>query len=304
MSSDRTPWQLIAAAGRQLSAAGVDTPEVDARALLAAAAEVEPSKLLLTHSVADSVTVKFWEWVNRRADREPLQHLTGVAHFRHVQVRVGPGVFVPRPETEVMAGWVVDQLRERCRRDSAPVVLDLGTGSGAIAKAIADEAPGCTVYAVEQDGAAAWAAENLAGTGVELRIADLTDRRAISEMVADMGGEVDLVVCNPPYIPLWAWESVQPEARDHDPFTALFAGDDGLDVIRRVVGLAAELLGDQGMLACEHAELQTDSVPALVAASGDFDVIQDHDDLTGRPRYVTARRRRSSGGRTWQDWRR
>ena len=151
----------------------------------------------------------------RRAAREPLQHLTGTAYFRHVELLVGPGVFVPRPETELLAGWAIDALADV----EQPVVVDLGTGSGAIAKAMADEVPGARVHAVELDDAAhGWAERNLAGTGVDLRHGDMADA------FDDLAGTVDVVICNPPYIPLDAWESVEPEVRDHDPQLALWSG--------------------------------------------------------------------------------
>ncbi len=165
-----------------------------------------------------------------------------------------------------------------------PVVVDLATGSGAIAKAIADEVPGARVHAVELDPAAhAWAERNLAGTGVELRHGDLADA------FDDLAGSVDVVTCNPPYIPLTAWETVAPEARDHDPHLALFSGDDGLDAIRVVARRAARLLKPGGRVGVEHADLQGESAPAVFAAAGDWRDIRDHEDLSGRPRYVTAR---------------
>ena len=139
--------------------------------------------------------------MRRRATREPLQHLTGIAGFRHVELQVGPGVFVPRPETELLAGWAVEQ----CSVLVDPVVVDLCTGSGAIAKAVADEVPTARVHAVELDeGAHAWAVRNLTGTGVDLRLGDL------ATAFGDLAGTVDVLTCNPPYIPLDAWESVAP----------------------------------------------------------------------------------------------
>ena len=172
--------------------------------------------------------------VGRRAAREPLQHLTGRAYFRHVELAVGPGVFVPRPETELLAGWAV----ERAGALDAPVVVDLGTGSGAIAKAVADEVPHARVHAVEMDEAAhGWATANLAGTGVDLRLGDL------ATAFEELAGTVDVVVSNPPYIPLDAWESVALEVRDHDPALALWSGADGLDAMRVVEARAALLLG-------------------------------------------------------------
>ena len=218
--------------------------------------------------------------IARRAAREPLQHLTGTAYFRHVSLAVGPGVFVPRPETELLAGWAIEATLGL----EAPVVVDLCTGSGAIARAVADEAPHATVHAIELDPAAhAWAERNLAGTGIDLRRGDL------ATAFPELDGTVDVVVCNPPYIPLEAWESVAAEARDHDPHLALFSGADGLDAIRALEQRAAELLRAGGVVGAEHADVQGGSAPAVFAAAGRWADVRDHRDLAGRPRFVTAR---------------
>jgi release factor glutamine methyltransferase len=162
--------------------------------------------------------------------------------------------------------------------------VDLCTGSGAIARAVVDEVPGARVYAVEADpGAYPWAERNLSGTGVDLRLGDL------AAAFEDLVGAADVVVCNPPYVPLAAWESVAPEARDHDPHLALFSGDDGLEAIRAVVARAAELLRPGGVAGVEHADVPGDSVPAVFAAAGRWTEIRDRQDLAGRPRYTTAR---------------
>ncbi len=164
-------------------------------------------------------------------------------------------------------------------------MVDLCTGSGAIARAIKDECPQADVHAVELDEAAhAWAQRNLAGTDVDLRQGDL--RTAFDELL----GTVDVVVSNPPYIPLEAWESVAPEARDHDPHLALFSGDDGLDAIRAIAVRAAQLLRPGGVVGVEHADVQGKSAPAVFAAEGSWEEVRDHRDLNDRPRFVTARR--------------
>jgi release factor glutamine methyltransferase len=218
--------------------------------------------------------------VARRAAREPLQHLTGRAWFRHVELAVGPGVFVPRPETELLAGWAV----ESAARLDAPLVVDLCTGSGAIAKAVAHEVPQARVHAVELDEPAyRWAQRNLAGTGVDLRQGDF------GTAFDDLSGTVDVVVCNPPYVPLEAWESVAPEARDHDPHLALFSGADGLDAIRVLAVRAAVLLRPGGVLGVEHADVQGEAVPAVLTTTGRWTEVRDHRDLAGRPRFTTAR---------------
>jgi release factor glutamine methyltransferase len=271
---------LRADAVGRLRAAGVESPEADADLLLAHVLAVPLGNLVLVDDVPAAAAEQYAGLVARRAAREPLQHLTGVAHFRHVQLAVGPGVFVPRPETESLAGWAIEQAIGL----EAPVVVDLCTGSGAIAKAIADEVPQALVHAVELDESAhGWAARNLAGTGVDLRHGDL------ATAFDDLAGTVDVVVCNPPYIPLEAWESVAPEARDHDPHLALFSGDDGLEAMRVLEQRAALLLRPGGVVGAEHAEVQAASAPAVFAATGRWEQVRDHLDLAGRPRYVTAR---------------
>ncbi len=267
-------------AARRLAEAGVASPEHDAAELLAHLLGTTRGQLPLVDEVSPSVATHFAELVGRRAAREPLQHLTGRAYFRHVELAVGPGVFVPRPETELLAGWAIEQASKM----TEPTVVDLATGSGAIALAIADEVPGASVHAVElEPDAHAWAQRNLAGSGVDLRLGDLVT--AFDELI----GEVDVVTCNPPYIPLEAWESVAPEARDHDPHPALFSGSDGLDAIRLVEQRASALLRPGGVVGVEHADVQGESAPAVFAAAGRWSEIRDHDDLAGRPRFVTAR---------------
>ena len=281
---------MLTSATRELRDGGVASPEHDAAELLAHVLGTDRGRLALVDDVPAPAAEQYAALIRRRAAREPLQHLTGVAYFRHVELRVGPGVFVPRPETELLAGWAVEQATERARERIATgagtecVVVDLATGSGAIAKALADEVPHAAVHAVELDaGAHAWAELNLSGSGVELRLGDLTT--AFDELV----GEVDVVTCNPPYIPLEAWESVAPEARDHDPQLALFSGPDGLDAIRLVEQRASALLRPGGVVGVEHADVQGESAPAVFAATGRWAEIRDHLDLAGRPRFVTAR---------------
>jgi release factor glutamine methyltransferase len=261
----------------------VASPEADAEILLAHVLGTDRSRLVLVDEVVDADRATYEALVDRRAAREPLQHLTGRAYFRHVELAVGPGVFVPRPETELLAGWAVERARD-LGSSRAPVVVDLGTGSGAIAKAVAHEVPHARVHAVEMDEAAhGWATTNLAGTGVELRLGDL------GTAFEDLAGTVDVVVSNPPYIPLDAWESVALEVRDHDPALALWSGADGLDAMRVVEARAALLLGPGGVVGVEHADAQGESAPAVFTATGRWADVRDHRDLAGRPRFVTAR---------------
>ncbi len=272
---------LRRAAADRLREAGVASPERDADELLAHVLGTTLGRLPLLES-ADARQVEAYDaLVARRAAREPLQHLLGTAAFRHVELEVGPGVFVPRPETELLAGWAIEQATPL----TSPVVVDLCTGSGAIARAMADEVPHARVHAVELDeGAHRWAVRNLAGTDVDLRQGDM------ATAFEELAGTVDVVVCNPPYIPLDAWESVAPEARDHDPHLALFSGEDGLEAIRVLEGVAARLLRAGGRVGCEHADLQGESAPRVFASSGRWSDVRDHRDLAGRPRFVTATR--------------
>ncbi|NNG18917.1 peptide chain release factor N(5)-glutamine methyltransferase [Naumannella sp. ID2617S] len=259
----------------------------EARTLLAYALGVEVNRLLLAADPTPEQVRRFEELIERRAAGIPLQHLTGEAYFRTVRLEVGPGVFVPRPETEVMTGWALERISEwRAAGTERPVVVELCTGSGAIALALHTEAPGCELHAVElSEQAYAYAARNLAGTGIDLRQGDL------ATAFDDLAGAVDLVVCNPPYIPLTAWEGVPAEVRDHDPELALFSGSDGLDAMRVLAVRAALLLRPGGLVCAEHAEVQQHSAPRVFVEHGDFEQVRDHRDLTGRPRFVTARRR-------------
>lgn len=264
----------------RLIASGVESPDRDVDLLLAHVLGVSLGALVLREELSEDERERVEAYVGRRAAREPLQHLTGSAAFRYVELAVGPGVFVPRPETELLAGWAIEQAVGL----DEPVIVDLCTGSGAIARAVADEVPGARVHAVELDpDAFKWAERNLAGTGVDLRHGDMAVE------FEDLLGTVDVVVCNPPYIPLEAWESVATEARDHDPHLALFSGQDGLDAIRVLAHRAAQLLRPGGVLGCEHADVQGVDAPGVFSRHGRWIEVLDHRDLAGRPRFVTAR---------------
>ncbi|TXL61277.1 peptide chain release factor N(5)-glutamine methyltransferase [Aeromicrobium terrae] len=274
-----TAKRLLEDATAALEAAGVPSPRVDAELLLSHVTGVPRALLAVAARPNDLQRKTYLEMIDARARRVPLQHITGSTAFRYVDLEVGPGVFVPRPETEVLAGWAI----ESCAALEAPVVVDLCTGSGAIALSVLDEVPSARVHAVELDEAAyGWAVRNLAGTGIDLRQGDAADA------FADLDGTVDVVVANPPYIPLDAWESVAPEARDHDPSLALWSGDDGLDTMRMIEATAWRLLKPGGAVGAEHADVQGESAPAVFAAR--WSDVRDHDDLAGRPRFVTARR--------------
>jgi release factor glutamine methyltransferase len=268
----------LADAESTLAEAGVESPRVDAELLLSHVTGVPRSLLLVAARPNDLQRRSYLELVDARAQRVPLQHLTGSAAFRFIDVEVGPGVFVPRPETEVLAGWAIEQAALL----ETPRVVDLCTGSGAIALSVVHEVPGVVVHAVELDEVAfGWAQRNLSGSGVDLRLGDAADA------FPDLDGQVDVVVCNPPYIPLDAWESVAPEVRDHDPALALWSGDDGLDTIRAIEATAWRLLRPGGVVGVEHADAQGESAPAVFGRWSD---VRDHHDLAGRPRFVTARK--------------
>ncbi|HWJ65408.1 MAG TPA: peptide chain release factor N(5)-glutamine methyltransferase [Nocardioides sp.] len=274
-------------AADRLRAAGVASPEHDAAELLAHVLGTTRGRLFLVDDLPAPAVERYDDLVGRRAAREPLQHLLGTAWFRHVSVEVGPGVFVPRPETELLAGWAVERALEVVGRGEEPVVVDLCTGSGVIAKAVAHEVPQARVHAVELDPPAhAWAERNLVGTGVELRLGDL------ATAFDDLAGTVHVLVSNPPYVPLEAWESVAVEARDHDPHLALFSGDDGLDAIRVIERRGGLLLRPGGVVGVEHADVQGESAPGVFSRTGRWKEVRDHRDLADRPRYLTARRPR------------
>ncbi len=279
---------LLDRAADLLTTTGVPSPRHDAEALAAHVLGTTRAALARTSTLTAAEAARFDEAVRRRADREPLQHITGRAAFRYVDLEVGPGVFIPRPETEVMTGVAVDELARLAALGEQPLAVDLCTGSGAVAVALGTEVPLAHVVGVElSQAAASYAERNARGTGVEIRVGDLVNA---DRDLADLAGSVHVVTANPPYIPLEAWESVDEEARSHDPALALWSGDDGLDAIRQVARVAAALLIDGGLVACEHADVQGESAPHVFVDAGNWRDVRDHPDLTGRARFVTARR--------------
>jgi release factor glutamine methyltransferase len=328
----------IALAAARLAEAGVESPRAEAELIAAHVHGVRRTEL---HTVPDaSFDARFWEGIGRRAAREPLQHITGRAYFRYLELEVGPGVFVPRPETEVMTGWAIDRLREMDVAE--PVVVDLGTGSGAIALAIAQEVPRARAHAVEADPSArGWTEKNVARvasaapytrgrvtlhsadftgadftssdptgadftrsdptgadftapdptgadftssdpTGADFAGAGVTAPRALGELA----GKADLVISNPPYIPLGA--TVPPEVGEYDPPAALWSGADGLDAIRAVERAARRLLRPGGMVAVEHGSPQGAAVYWVFCEEAGWRDTRNHKDLARRDRFVTA----------------
>jgi release factor glutamine methyltransferase len=288
----RTLREAVRAASRDLAAAGIEQADVDAVALAAHAlrtttGEVHKLMVLGAEAPAGLEAMEVLEaLVAERARRVPLQHLTGRAAFRHLELSVGPGVFVPRPETEVVADLAVPLLLDLADRERrAPVVVDLCTGSGALALSLKHEVPSASVHAVElSDLAHAWAVRNrdYLGLDVEMVLGDATTA------FAELEGEVDVVVSNPPYIPVGAVPN-DPEVRDHDPDVALYGGSaDGLRIPLEVAARAARLLRPGGVLLMEHADVQGRSLPAALRGSGAWAGVEDHPDLAGRPRVTRA----------------
>ncbi|MFF4157496.1 peptide chain release factor N(5)-glutamine methyltransferase [Streptomyces sp. NPDC001678] len=271
----------VAQATQRLADAGVPSPRFDAEELAAFVHGVKRGEL---HNVKDAdFDARYWEAIARREAREPLQHITGRAFFRYLELQVGPGVFVPRPETESVVGWAIDAVRAMDVVE--PLIVDLCTGSGAIALALAQEVPRSRVHAVELDETAhSWARKNTEGSRVQLHHGD-----ALSAL-PELDGQVDLVISNPPYIPLTEWEYVAPEARDHDPELALFSGEDGLDTIRGLERTAHRLLRPGGVVVIEHADTQGGQVPWIFTEERGWADAADHPDLNNRPRFATARK--------------
>ncbi|MFI9506660.1 peptide chain release factor N(5)-glutamine methyltransferase [Nocardia sp. NPDC052566] len=278
-----------------LRAAGVHSPRADAEQLAAHLLGIERGRLMLVPMVEPELLAAFRALIDQRARRIPLQHLTGLAAMGEIDLAVGPGVFVPRPETELLFAWALAHL-ETLPHDHAPVVVDLCTGSGALALAVAHARPDAEVHAVELDPEALkWARRNAddrieAGdTAITLHAADVTDSALLAELI----GRVDVVLSNPPYIPAGA--ELEPEVSHHDPHLALFSGADGLDVIRAMVPTIARLLRPGGATAIEHDDTNGSSLAALLMNRGEFDEVVEHPDLAGKPRFVTARRTRADG---------
>lgn len=276
--------EALANATQELAQAGVPSPQADATWLLCHVLGTDRSDLLtkitFDEGLSEQAASAFSQALARRAAREPLQHITGLAAFRSLELKVGPGVFIPRPETEQVVQYAVDYLKQLPVSGKA---IDLGTGSGAIAIAIAKEVPQTQVYAVElSESAYEYAEGNIKANqvSVELRLG------AMQEVVSDLVGQLDVVISNPPYIPNSAIP-IDPEVRDFDPELALYGGEDGLDVIRDISGIGAALLRKGGLLVLEHADGQSEAIRELLLNDGWFNVAA-FQDAALRFRTITA----------------
>ncbi|GAB36560.1 protein methyltransferase HemK [Gordonia otitidis NBRC 100426] len=278
----------LSEATRVLARAGIESARSDAEWLFAHVLDVDRGRLAFVDEPDATARARYRDLVARRARRIPLQHIIGRAAFGPVDVAVGPGVFVPRPETEVMLEWAVESLRSV----TDPLVADLCSGSGALAIAIAVSVPSARVVAVEKSPAALlWLRRNVENLGVGDRVAvlgaDVTDHAGLREHIPD--GSLDLVVANPPYVP--ADTEVSPEV-DADPAEAVFAGSDGMAVITPLANVAVRLLAADGFIGVEHDDSTSSQVVDAFTATGSFEEVLARRDLAGRPRFVTARRRR------------
>ncbi len=299
----------VRAAVEQLAQAGIRSADVDAVELAAHTLGVEPAELRRLMVLGGrTLPESYAALVDDRARRIPLQHLTGKAYFRYLTLTVGPGVFVPRPETEVLVDLAIAEIDHRSQLNAVfvgesavttvssrtnasfdgPVrVVDLCSGSGAIALAIKAERPDAVVRSVEiSEEACAWAVSNRDRLGLDVEI---VRGDATRPCLFDWAGTVDVVTINPPYIPVGAVPN-DPEVRDHDPQIALYGGsDDGLAIPLQTIAVASGLLRAGGLLLVEHADVQGESLPRRMRQSTAWSEVADHDDLTGRPRVASAR---------------
>jgi release factor glutamine methyltransferase len=270
----------IESATTLLADAGIDSARYEAEELAAHLTGTERGRLPLIDSPDDTFFDRYHAAIAARSRRVPLQHITGTAAFGPLRLLVGPGVFIPRPETEAILEWATAQ-----HLPEAPVIVDLCTGSGALAIALAQHWPEARLLGIDDsDAALEYARKNSAGTKVELLHADVTK----PGLLTDLDGQVDLVVANPPYVPDGA--PVEPEVSHYDPSHAVFGGADGMTVINAIVRLAGRWLRPGGFFAVEHDDTTSSLTCELISGTERFDDVVARTDLTGRPRFVTARR--------------
>jgi release factor glutamine methyltransferase len=275
--------RAIDSAAALLAEAGIDSARCDAEQLAAHVAGTDRGRLTLIDSPGDEFFGRYRDVIAARSRRVPLQHLIGTVAFGPVLLHVGPGVFIPRPETEAILAWATAQpLAAR------PVIIDLCTGSGALAVALAQHRPAARIIGIDDSAAALeYARRNAEDSAVELVHADIS----APDLLTELGGQVDLVVANPPYVP--DGSILEAEVIQHDPHHAVFGGPDGMALIVAVVAHAGRWLRPAGLFAVEHDDTTSTQTVELVAGTGLFDDVVARKDLAGRPRFVTARRRRA-----------
>lgn len=275
-----TLLQAIDSAAAQLAEAGIDSARWDAEQLAAHLAGTDRGRLRFLETPDEEFFGRFHHAVAARAQRVPLQHLIGTVGFGPVLLHVGPGVFIPRPETEAIFEWAAAQPLP-----AQPVIVDACTGSGALAVALSRYWPAARIIGIDDSEVALdYARRNAEGTGVELVHADI----GTPGLLPELDGQVDLFVANPPYVP----DDVvlEPEVSQHDPSHAVFSGPDGMAVIPAVVARAASWLGPGGLFAVEHDDTTSALTVECITTTGLFDDVVARNDLAGRPRFVTARR--------------
>lgn len=276
--------RAIDSAAAVLAESGIDSARCDAEELAAHLAGSDRGRLPLLDPPDDEFFGRYRAAVTERARRVPLQHLTGTVQFGPVQLRVGPGVFIPRPETEAMLEWAM--VQDFSGLAAQPLIVDVCTGSGALALALSRHWPAARVVGIDDsETALAYARENATGSAVELVRADVT----APGVLAELDGQVDLVVANPPYVP--DGTKLEPEVSRYDPRHAVFGGPDGMSTITAVIGLAGRWLRPDGLFAVEHDDSTSPQTVQVVTRAGCFHDIVARMDFTGRPRFVTARRR-------------
>lgn len=291
----------IAAATERLAAAGIDSARVDADLLACHVLGCTRGELLIAPEFTVAQAAEYQLLITKREQRIPLQHITGRAAFRHLEIAVGPGVLTPRPETELLVDAALQHLRTHPTQSARPLVIDLCSGSAAMTCAIAIEAKGVDVVGLELDDEAfAWGERTVMDLAAQIREADSTVTIIHGDVVgcdrtdlADFVSRAVVVVSNPPYIPSWAVPR-DPEVHAHEPAAALYGGEDGMEFVHAVIDAAAHLLVPGGLLVIEHGDLQGEggevSVPRTMRNHKAFTDVEDHLDLAGRPRYTTGLR--------------
>lgn len=278
--------ELLSESFSKLEEAGVVSAAVDAELIACYCLGISRSELALmvatNQEFPNHSLENFQAALSRRVAREPLQHITGSAPFRHLELKVGPGVFTPRPETEQVVGFALEKISN----SSSPLIVDLCSGSGAIAISLATEVSGSKVFAVEKSTEAfAYLLDNAASHGLSesnLRNEDLQNS------LPELDGLVDLVISNPPYIPNDAIP-IDLEVQLHEPSMSLYGGVDGLDVVRQISSRALKLLKPGGLLVMEHADTQSSAIGKLLLAEGWLE-IETRADLAGKDRMISARK--------------